>query len=539
MKVTTKEIITQNPVKLEVDGRETSASITCTVRTTESGDCIVNYLDTKYSYEIPLEPLKCNDPERTSAGTIVVDTFTVEGQEEPVSVELSYEIKQKKYDCPSTDECTCKCTDVRTWTVPYYIDDDYPDDGEVKIYYEYWYTSAGTNTVCSREKRIGYSATTKGALPKDGNDYINPITGTIEQNCSECKYEAFVSSSSGCKSTPSSSLTVSFSTNPTEIPGTGGSVTVICNFKKVIIDDKCNKKTESGSFTSATTISPCNLDTEGLTCCVDHDVELKIPVSTILTKLGLPNATEVIYNGSPATGDLSFYITQRRRYDGICNGDCEYITTYCVDSGTVKVYYESLYGKGDWSTEGCLPLYGGRIKVTWAYTAITYTEVENPSCPSGETKSVYEDYMLIGDCRDPYHPDDYQVFFKEQTPGCTTCSGVTMTEGPLAGKKANTFMVKPCQNCEITCDCNAITRFDISVPGECDCGDFEFIEPTPPTDCNCDDFSFNDSPTDCNCDNFSFNDSPTPTDCNCDNFNFDDSPTPDCDCNKFNFKDEE
>ena len=145
--------------------------------------------------------------------------------------------------------------------------------------------------------------------------------------------------------------------------------------------------------------------------------------------------------------------------------------------------------------------------------------------------------MLIGDCRDPYHPDDYQVFFKEQTPGCTTCSGVTMTEGPLAGKKANTFMVKPCQNCEITCDCNAITRFDISVPGECDCGDFEFIEPTPPTDCNCDDFSFNDSPTDCNCDNFSFNDSPT--DCNCDNFNFDDSPTPDCDCNKFNFKDEE
>ena len=514
MKVTTKEIITQNPVKLEVDGRETSASITCTVRTTESGDCIVNYLDNIYSYEIPLEPLKCNDPERTSAGTV-----KIEGVETP----LSYQIKQKSYDCPSTDECTCKCTDVRTWTVPYYIDDDYPDDGEVKIYYEYWYTSAGTNTVCSREKRIGYSATTKSVLPKEGDDYKNPITGTIEQNCSECKYEAFVSSSKGCKSTPSTSLTVSLSTNPTEIPGTGGSVTVICSFKKVIIDDKCNKKTESGSFTSATTISPCNLDTEGLTCCVDHDVEIKIPVSTILSKLSLPNTTEVIYNGNPVTGNLSFYITQRRRYDGICNGDCEYITTYCVDDSTVTIYYESLYGKGDWSTEGCLPLYGGRIKVTWAYTATTYTEVENPSCPSGETKSVYEDYMLIGDCRDPYHPDDYQVFFKEQTPGCTTCSGVTITEGPLAGKKANTFMVKPCQNCTVTCDCNAITRFNISEPGECDCGDFDFIEPTPPTDCNCDDFSFNDSPTDCNCDNF----------------NFDDSPTPDCDCNKFNFRDEE
>ena len=125
MKVTTKEIITQNPV----NGRETSASITCTVRTTESGDCIVNYLDNIYSYEIPLEPLKCNDPERTSAGTV-----TIEGVETP----LSYQIKQKSYDCPSTDECTCKCTDVRTWTVPYYIDDDYPDDGEVKIDYEYW-----------------------------------------------------------------------------------------------------------------------------------------------------------------------------------------------------------------------------------------------------------------------------------------------------------------------------------------------------------------------------------------------------------------
>ena len=555
---------------MEVDGRETSASICYTIRTIDEITCGEEYSDEKTCLGIPLTPIDCGP-----------DDVEVNGEIETEGGKITYTITQKHYDCPTTDVCVCECTDVNTWTVPYYIDDDYPDDGEVKIYYEYWYTSAGTNTVCSREKRIGYSATTKGALPKEGDDYKNPIVGTIlgednkPLNCpgDNCKYQAFVSKSSGCKSTPSTSLTVSISTNPTEVPGSegnawyipslddgkiydsfekakaaataaglteddiirvSGKVTVIINFKKTIIDDKCNSRTESGSFTSATTIDPC--PNNDITCCVDHNVEIKIPVETILGKIDLPNDTEVIYNGYTMRSeeDISFYVTQRRRYDGLCNGDCEYITTYCVDDSTVTVWYESQLGKGDWECfkEGCsgekrhnvscLPIYGGRIKVTWAYTAITYTEIENPACPTGETISVYEDYMTIGDCRDPFHPDEYQIYFKEQTPGCTTCEGFVMDEGPLAGKMVNTFTVTPCQDCSPDCDCYSIIGLYIIKRVECDCEDFEFVEPP----CNCDDFNFIEPP--CDCEDFEFVEPP----CDCDDFEFIEPP---CDCNDFEF----
>jgi hypothetical protein len=184
------------------------------------------------------------------------------------------------------------------------------------------------------------------------------------------------------------------------------------------------------------------------------------------------------------------------------------------------VYYESQYGKRDWEEGGCLPIYGGRVKVTWRYTAHTESIQGMESCPSKDIEGVWEDIMLIGDCRDLDHPDQYQIFFKEQTPGCTTCEGGLEREDSTI--ISNTFIIKAvkpgdsetgiCQDCNSYCSCDSILRFKLNDSSDCDCDDFEFVEPTPPTppsECDCDDFNFEEPepptpPSECDCDDFNF-----------------------------------
>ena len=541
MKVTYK-IISQNPVKLEVDGRETSASITCTVRTTESGDCVVNYLDTKYSYTIPLTPLECDETKDPLVGTIEVISGVV----------LSYSIAQKPYECEPDKKCDCSCDIIRTWTSPYFIGDDYPDSGDVMIYCEYWHTSASTTEVCSREKRIKLFNNPSTNKPYKKSELpTNPIKITAETGCDEsggtCIKNVYTAKTiDDCTSESSTTLVVNFSTDPEVVPGVGGEVTITCNFKLIKIDDKCHETVDNGSFTSATTIPECS--NEEIECCSSHVVNINMPVNSILDKLKLPHDVDVVYNGNVMTESVPIEVIQNRRYDGQCAGVCDYVTTYCVDDSTVKIWYESQYEKGDWEcfVEGCseekkhevssLPIYGGRVRVTWSYTAHTESVTPSELCPSDDIISTWEDILLIGDCREENHPTEYQIYFKEQTPGCTTCSGETMEEGPLAGKVSNTFVITPKQDCNSECNCFAIRKFSIQGETLCDCNNFHFDE-EPPGGCNCNNFNFVDEPpVDCDCNNFNFGDEPQPPGgCDCNNFNFEDQPPGGCNCNGFDF----
>lgn len=141
-----------NEIKLEVDGRRTSAPISWVVRTVEELDCVTNYVDTRYGLEIPLEPLECGEDDKVTSGTYEMPE---------TGLVIYYEITQKGYECIKPSSCITSCDVIRTWTIPYYIESDY--DGDIEFYCEYWLISKD----CSREKKIFHTTITVDDLDTD------------------------------------------------------------------------------------------------------------------------------------------------------------------------------------------------------------------------------------------------------------------------------------------------------------------------------------------------------------------------------------
>lgn len=151
-----------NEIKLEVDGRRTSAPISWVVRTVEELDCVTNYVDTRYGLEIPLEPLECGQDDKVTSGTYEMPE---------TGLVIYYEITQMEFDCEETPECECSCKIIRSWTNPYYIESDYK--GEIDFYCEYYIA----NKRCEREKKIFHETI--------GIDDLNkPII--IDTGCTPC-----------------------------------------------------------------------------------------------------------------------------------------------------------------------------------------------------------------------------------------------------------------------------------------------------------------------------------------------------------------
>ena len=141
-----------NEIKLEVDGRRTSAPISWVVRTVEELDCVTNYVDARYGLEIPLEPLECGQDDKVTFGTYEMPE---------TGLVIYYEITQKGYECITPSSCIISCDVIRTWTIPYYIESDY--DGDIEFYCEYWLISED----CSREKKIFHTTITVDDLDTD------------------------------------------------------------------------------------------------------------------------------------------------------------------------------------------------------------------------------------------------------------------------------------------------------------------------------------------------------------------------------------
>ena len=500
----TKKIITQNPVIMEVDGRETSASITCTVRTVESGDCIVNYIDNTYAYIISLQPLECDQPSATTTGDIDIDGVT-----------LSYEIRQIDYACDGEAKCSCSCQPLRSWTIPYYIPEDY--SGEVEFYYEYYHISADTESeiICSKEKRIGHKQIN---VPSDIGVPIE-----IVKDCEDCVVTAQTGNTIiGCQSESGTTVKVNFSVYPEEVPNSGGTVEVICYFKKITIDEDCNKRTKSGSFTLIKEVGECDLPDDE--CCDPHMAKIEVTIEELREKLrgiiGDGSGVKFFYNDVEFTDNVEVEVKQNAKRGEECSGACEKKTTYCVDSSSLGIWYESLYGKGDWDLVGRLTRHGGRIKVTWNYTAHTITT----KCTEKDVELLYEGFMEIGDCDDPYHPTDYEVLFKEQTPGCETCDSEYVYEcANCQYQESESFSVCPV--------CNGTDILEIPynklviVPNQEDCGSS--------SDCDCTHFSILGEITDeCDCMHFSILGEIT-DDCDCMHFTILGEITDECDCMHF------
>lgn len=420
---------------MEVDGRETSASICYTIRTIDDVTCDKKYSDEKTCLNIPLTPIDCGPNDGEVTGTIQTE-----------GGDITYTITQRHYDCKDEPECECSCDIIDKWTIPHYISDDY--DGEINVYCEYWYTSADTEgNVCSRERKIVSYPFTKATLP------VNPIGIVVENECNNCFTNVYTAKTvDECESTPSTSLTVSFSTLPTEVPGSGGTITVVCNYKRVVTDDRCNEVTDYGILNIKKTVRECS--STNIDCCIDNMVDVEITQDEIKGNSGLkmPDA-KIFYNNQEVSGNIIISVKRLARTDGKCDGICDYVTTYCVNKDSVKIWYESQFGRGDWQENGKLPMYGGRIKVTWDYTAHTVSS-DAEMCPYTDTETTYEEIMLIGDCRDPDHPESYEITFKPDSmqQGCD-----------------NTFTIVPEQD-----ECEEPTPPTPPTPSECNCETFKF-----------------------------------------------------------------
>ena len=380
---------------MEVDGRDTSASICYTIRTVDDDACRSRYLDESTCLGISLDPLECGADDNEVIGNI-----EIEGIEEP----LEYNITQRHYECPATNECECSCKPLRTWTVPYYVDSGYT--GNVDFYCEYYHISANTSadTVCTKEKRIWHSS-----IP------VSAIGSSITIDCG-CSVSAHSGNTIiGCQSEAGTIVKINFSVKPSEIPGSGGTVNVICTFKKITTDTDCNETVKTGTFSLIKEVPACSgLPDKG--CCYQHDTEITISLSEIT---GVTGDFDIYYNNEKVTENITVTVKQNPLYTEECTSGCSSDTSYCVDEHSVRILYEKAYGEGgldeeSWSGNS-VPYTGGRIRVKWTYSAFTLTQM----CTETVNKLQYDEIMSIGGCDESTRPNSYDILFKKQYSACT------------------------------------------------------------------------------------------------------------------------
>ena len=494
MEETRYVIVGENPIRVEVDGKSTSTSICWRVKTFETVNCVTNYHDEMFCQTITLTPLTCDDTEDVKVtGTIE----TIGG------LAISYEITQKHFTCEGEKDCTCKCTPVRTWTIPYFLEEDY--EGDIEFYYEYYLTNSyvdeGSTYVCSRELKIGHQTISSSEL---GTEI------TIEEDCGDgnsCKVVAECGrKDDGCTSEPGVKLIVGFTLTPGKVPGTGGTVTIRCNFRKITTDEECNETIKNGYFIKSVDVPECSITPDDKSCCYQHTVEIPVTIQDIIESAGVPEGTAIWFNGEEITEEqINMTIQQEAVLSDECNDSCEPKTTYCVDQSSVTVMYENGYDTDIWLTEeegGIVPYVGGRIKVSWDYTATT----RNSMCNEITSTHSYEEIISVGACDEVERPDEYVILFKEITPGCNGCNecgeeGCEYCEEE-GGIVYNKIVVVPKQDgCHATCDCDSFT---LDIDDGCNCNSFTLdID----DGCNCNSFSL-DIDDGCGCNSFSLDASP-------------------------------
>ena len=208
--------------------------------------------------------------------------------------------------------------------------------------------------------------------------------------------------------------------NPPYVENSGGSVNMTIVYERVIKDSECNETKTTGVIKSGITISACTDYPESSgDCFYDHYVD--IPLLPLLTEL---KGGDIYYNGKKVDESTTVSYLELGEEHGGGEG-CEYETTYCVDSGTVKVYYESSYKAADWSEQGEVPSSGGRIKVAW-----NYKKVEIPTQSSPAACKTYSSNTLTASeiVKIPECPGDRatsaftgDILWYKQSSGCTTC----------------------------------------------------------------------------------------------------------------------
>ena len=533
-----------NPVTVFAGCDDTSVLICWTGRKSCKELCNTYYTDSQYCDTVAIEP---------TTGELVWKP------EDGKEIKVYYKIIK---DCPapSPSSCDYSCSNFSVYTVPRTIEIN-SLDSSIEIHYQYILTCENNNCNCDSliisddDSRGDVHEVTDGDYVGSRENYSKTITKKISELTPQgnpltaytytidkkdigydgCSGTAKVYVSSDGKCTPGTTAEISFSSNPEVVPGlpsSGTNVTVFIHFKKITIDEECNEKVVTGvgkipwlvKCKSGASDCDCNALTIGgsstntnqgeisnngsnndrYRCCQDHMESSAFTLNQIRSAIGVGDDVKIYYNGAEVSSDgVTFSILQKGKHTEECSGTCEEKTTYCVDSSSVKVLYETVYNSNDWTESGTVPSTGGRIKVTWTYSSHTLTDRCTEYDTSGKT---WEEIIVIGgcderptDCKPEYNKvsaysqsqgaiveEEYDnmtygdceicdseccyddnggkcvILFKEQTPGCTTAPSTTVWDAEekrnITYNKIRYEFKQECKPPEPPeCDCGALT----------------------------------------------------------------------------------
>lgn len=461
------------------------------------------YCKTVCGVEMCAEDQYCETVSTTSEGPHQTTWTDPDG----VSHTIYYNVKR---DCPPVVPPSCEymCSDLTAYAVPSSVAENYT--GNIDIHYEYYLTCVSGDYIGDRVRKSGVKTVPFSSfsdysynLSVDGCNTTVKLDKKEDDDCTE-----------GCVA----DISITFSQDI--VPASGKTIQVIVSFKKTVTDENCKKKVTTGSFSYPWEVKCTSTGETDKHCCRDHYVEGSISKATIQERAKLNNC-ELRYDGEQTTLDFYYKVLQRGKTTEECEGYCEEKTTYCVDQNTVKVCYEKRYLSNEWVCEGdpstdcdctalsiegvngaySVPFTGGRIKVTWQYTAHTTTEM----CNEYETSGVWEEIITIGgcderpiDCKPEYNKvvvdeeghtaiyDDttYKdceicdseccynydgkgtcrcvILFKEQPPsGCTTCESCDVyDEEEQRTITYNKIRYEFVQDCTTICNYDKSTQFE-------------------------------------------------------------------------------
>lgn len=461
------------------------------------------YCKTVCGVEMCAEDQYCETVSTTSEGPHQTTWTDPDG----INHTVYYNVKR---DCPPVVPPSCEytCSDLTAYAVPSSVEENYT--GNIDIHYEYYLTCVSGDYIGDRVKKSGVKTVPFSSfsdysynLSVDGCNTTVKLDKKEDDDCTE-----------GCVA----DISISFSQNV--VPASGKTIQVIVSFKKTVTDENCKKKVTTGSFSYPWEVKCTPVDENDKHCCKDHYVQGWISEAEV-KRLGKLDGCELRYDGEQTALDFYYKVLQRGKTTEECEGYCEEKTTYCVDQSTVKVCYEKRYLSNEWVCEGdpstdcdctalsiegvngayAVPFTGGRIKVTWQYSAHTTTETCNEYDTLGKT---WEEIITIGgcderpiDCKPEYNTvvvdeeghtaiyDDttYKdceicdseccynydgkgrckcvILFKEQTPGCTTCESCDVyDEEEQRTITYNKIRYEFVQDCTTICNYDKNTQFE-------------------------------------------------------------------------------
>ena len=396
-------------INLTIDANTAYATVCWVGTVVNSGDCISDVSET-YCESVYVGLNDSCEVERYVNGTINWNGCVI-----------TYKITQSKNtDCDDCGSNTTSCELIDAYVSPYYV----PSSATTTtVFYQYWETVKNNCEVVSRKRKFGSKEVTLSPSPSsvacDSDDRtinVPSITystacgsGTIsglkcyvqkQENCCDQQAKYFYTLTKN--DTPScNGGTIKFNKikqngnvcyeindifySPQKVDASGGTVDFFIDYKKTIYED-CKRKISYGRCQDSVNIGGC----VGRECCKER-------VKTI------PYTWEghTLCDGGNV---VNLKITQKKdvTYTGDCKCDVPPDKGYCVDVHSIKRYYK--LGDGTWEEINPLhphifPYYGGTMKVSWIYSAITVGDDCYVDISSGNT---WEDFIEIP----PYEGDE-------------------------------------------------------------------------------------------------------------------------------------